>query len=196
MEDISYFYKSIDNSDISLLGYNFKNERIKDEIISKISYHEIKEIDSSFSFKQLLRNQKLDNLLNNNSLKEVSHLIIDLGNLDFSGNVLNGKRHIDNVIEILRKEMYSQNTQNLFKPDDFPNYRLLILSPLNSFATPETRFNFVGGNTPLYTSDFAAVILDDSIEIIKNRFKYNELNKISLENLKNYHYICNYETHK
>jgi len=196
MEDISYFYKSIDNSDISLLGYNFKNERIKDEIISKISYHEIKEIDSSFSFKQLLRNQKLDNLLNNNSLKEVSHLIIDLGNLDFSGNVLNRKRHIDNVIKILRKEMYSQNTQNLFKPDDFPNYRLLILSPLNSFATPETRFNFVGGNTPLYTSDFAAVILDDSIEIIKNRFKYNELNKISLENLKNYHYICNYETHK
>jgi len=189
MEDISYFYKSIDNSDISLLGYNFKNERIKDEIISKISYHEIKEIDSSFSFKQLLRNQKLDNLLNNNSLKEVSHLIIDLGNLDFSGNV-------STLQSILRKEMYSQNTQNLFKPDDFPNYRLLILSPLNSFATPETRFNFVGGNTPLYTSDFAAVILDDSIEIIKNRFKYNELNKISLENLKNYHYICNYETHK
>ena len=196
MEDISYFYKSIDNSDISLLGYNFKNERIKDEIISKISYHEIKEIDSSFSFKQLLRNQKLDNLLNNNSLKEVSHLIIDLGNLDFSGNVLNRKRHIGNVIAILRKEMYSPNSQDLFKPDDFPNYRLLILSPLNSFATSETRFNFVGGNTPLYTSDFAAVILDDSIEIIKNRFKYNELNKISLENLKNYHYICNYETHK
>jgi len=119
MEDISYFYKSIDNSDISLLGYNFKNERIKDEIISKISYHEIKEIDSSFSFKQLLRNQKLDNLLNNNSLKEVSHLIIDLGNLDFSGNVLNRKRHIGNVIAILRKEMYSPNSQDLFKPDDF-----------------------------------------------------------------------------
>ena len=75
MEDISYFYKSIDNSDISLLGYNFKNERIKDEIISKISHYEIKKIDSSFSFKQLIRNQKLDELLNGNPSKEVSHLI-------------------------------------------------------------------------------------------------------------------------
>jgi hypothetical protein len=76
MLDISYFYKSIDNSDISLLGYNFKNERIKDEIISKISYHEIKEIDSSFSFRQLTRNQKLDNILNSDIL-EFMNFILD-----------------------------------------------------------------------------------------------------------------------
>ena len=195
MEDISYFYKFLDTSDISLLGYRFKYERIKDEIISKISYYEIKKIDSSFSFKQLIRNQKLDELLNDNPSKEVSHLIIDLGNLHFIGNGLSRKQHIDNAIEILRKEMYSQNPQNIFKPDDFPNYRLLILSPLNSFESKETMFNFVGGNTPRYVSDFATVIHEDSLEVIKNRFEHNN-NKISLENLKNYYYIRNYETNK
>ena len=62
MEDISYFYKLLDKSDISLLGYRFKYERIKDEIISKISYYEIKKIDSSFSFRSYLRNEKLNQL--------------------------------------------------------------------------------------------------------------------------------------
>lgn len=196
MLDISYFYKSIDNSDISLLGYNFKNERIKDEIISKISHYEIKEIDSSFSFRQLIRNQKLDNVLNNTPSKEISHLVLDLGNIKFSGNVLSRKRHIDDTIDLLRKEMYSQNPSSLFKPDDFPNYRLLLLSPLNSIASKENMFNFVGGNTTLYICDFASVIHKDSLEILKNRFEYNKVNKISLDNLKNYHYICNYETNK
>jgi hypothetical protein len=133
--------------------------------------------------------------LNDNPSKEVSHLIIDLGNLHFIGNGLSRKQHIDNAIEILRKEMYSQNPQNIFKPDDFPNYRLLILSPLNSFESKETMFNFVGGNRPIYVSDFATVIHEDSLEVIKNRFEHNN-NKISLENLKNYYYIRNYETNK
>lgn len=196
MLDISYFYKSIDNSDISLLGYNFKNEGVKDEIISKISYYEIKDIDSSFSFRQLIRNQKLDNVLNNISSKEISHLIVDLGNIKFSENRLSRKQHIDYTIDLLRKEMYSQVSSSLFKPNDFPNYRLLILSPINSFASKETMFNFVGGNTTLYVSDFASIIHDDSLEILKNRFEYNPVNKISLDNLKNYNYICNYETYK
>lgn len=196
MLDISYFYKSIDNSDISLLGYSFKNERVKDEIISKISYYEIKEIDSSFSFKQLIRNQKLDNVLNNISSKEISHLVLDLGNIKFSGNVLSRKQHIDSTIDLLRKEMYSQVSSSLFKPNDFPNFRLLILSPLNSSASKETMFNFVGGNTTLYVSDFASVVREDSLEILKNRFEYNTVDKISLENLKNYNYICNYENYK
>ena len=196
MLDISYFYKSIDNSDISLLGYNFKNERVKDEIISKISHSEIKEIDSSFSFRQLIRNQKLDNVLNSTPSKEISHLILDLKNIKFSENALSRKQHIDYTISLLREEMYSQVSSSLFKPNDFPNFRLLILSPLNSFASKETMFNFVGGNTTLYVSDFASVVREDSLEILKNRFEYNTVNKISLENLKNYHYICNYETNK
>ena len=62
MEDISYFFNILEKSDISLLGYTFKNERIKDEIISKIPHVEIKEIDSSFSFRSYLRNEKLNHL--------------------------------------------------------------------------------------------------------------------------------------
>jgi hypothetical protein len=176
MEDISYFYKFLDTSDISLLGYRFKYERIKDEIISKISYYEIKKIDSSFSFKQFIRNQKLDELLNGNSSKQANYLILDLGNLNFLNNGLSRKKQIDDIIEILRKQMYS---------DDVQNFKLLILSPTLCNSAKENIDSFTSGNSPIYISDFVTVIHEDSLEIIKNRFEHN-VNKISLRNLKDY----------
>jgi len=183
MEDISYFYKLLEKSNISLLGYRFKYERIKDEIISKISYYEINKIDSSFSFKQFIRNQKLDELLNGNPPKQANYLILDLGNLNFLNNPLSRKKQIDDIIEILRKQMYS---------DDVQNFKLLILSPTFCNSAKENIDSFTCGNSPIYISDFVTVIHEDSLEIIKNRFEHN-VNKISLRNLKDYTYICNYE---
>ena len=49
----------IKESDFTLVGYTFKSERIKDEFISNFSYIEIEEIDSSFSFKQFIRDYKI-----------------------------------------------------------------------------------------------------------------------------------------
>ena len=45
----------IEESKFTLIGYTFQDERIKDELISNFNYVEIKEIDSSFSFKSFLR---------------------------------------------------------------------------------------------------------------------------------------------
>lgn len=55
--------KLIERSKITTIGYNFEDERIKDELISNFNCVEIKEIDSSFSFKSFLRNQKLNHIL-------------------------------------------------------------------------------------------------------------------------------------
>jgi len=52
----------IGESTLTLIGYTFKDERIKDELISNFNYVEIKEIDSSFSFKSFLRNEKLNTI--------------------------------------------------------------------------------------------------------------------------------------
>ena len=46
-----YLFELINQSKITLLGYTFKEERIKDEIISKVSHYELPEINSSFSMK-------------------------------------------------------------------------------------------------------------------------------------------------
>jgi hypothetical protein len=55
MKDISYIFDLLKKSDVSLLGYRFKQERIKDEIISKLPHLVVPKIDSSFSFKSFLR---------------------------------------------------------------------------------------------------------------------------------------------
>ena len=57
MKSIEYFFELIQQSNVSLLGYRFKQERLKDEIISKLPHLVVPEIDSSFSFKSFLRDK-------------------------------------------------------------------------------------------------------------------------------------------
>jgi len=67
----------IGESTLTLIGYTFKDERIKDELISNFNYVEIKEIDSSFSFKSFLRNEKLNTIsLNAFWFKKINYKII------------------------------------------------------------------------------------------------------------------------
>ena len=49
--EIDYLFDLLKQSDISLLGYTFKQERLKDEIISKLPHVVNHEIYSSFYFK-------------------------------------------------------------------------------------------------------------------------------------------------
>ena len=52
--------------------------------------------------------------------------------------------------------------------------------------------NFSGGSQPIYMSDVAIVMQDESMKIIKNRFDHNDID-VSYHKLKDYNYICNYE---
>lgn len=61
MKPTEYLFELINNSNISLLGYSYKDERIKDEIISKVSHYELPEIDSSFSMRFFYPLYILDN---------------------------------------------------------------------------------------------------------------------------------------
>ncbi len=49
MESIEYLYDLVDKSDVSVLGYTYKSERIKDEFISRLPHLKIGEVDTSFS---------------------------------------------------------------------------------------------------------------------------------------------------
>jgi hypothetical protein len=180
MVDIGYFFNTLKNSDISLLGYTFKHERIKDEIISKIPHSVISGIDSSFSFKSWIRNEKINHLLEGTKLPK--WVLLDVNDIKAINNSdLSRSRQIKHVIETIRQDMY--------KDDMPPAYKLLILSPI--FTTPVKIYNFLGGNSAGYLSDFIVTISEDNLEVIKNR--YDIQRKISLDNLKNYQYICDYE---
>lgn len=60
MKDIKDLFDLVKQSEMTLIGYTFKDERVKDELVSNFNYIEIEKIDSSFSFKRFIRDVKLD----------------------------------------------------------------------------------------------------------------------------------------
>ena len=190
MEDINYFFNILEKSDISLLGYSFKNERVKDEIISKIPHVEIQEIDSSFSFKNYLRDEKLKYLFEGSDMSDIKvpkWFVLDINNIT-SKLLINKVKLIKEVLNNIRRYMYSDT----YGIED-PFYKLLITCTLQKTTSDFGIHSFIGGNTPIYISDFVCAINDNNnLNVLKNRHDDND-KKISLGGLKDYTYIYNYE---
>jgi hypothetical protein len=189
MKDIDYLFDLLKKSDFSLLGYRFKQERIKDEIISKLPHRVVPEIDSSFSFKSFLRDLKLQSILETGeTVKNPEYLVLDLNNIRFKNDVLGSRQNqIGSILNKIREDMYF---------DSKVPYKLLILTTLYSSGLKNVDdasiTNFSGGSQPIYMSDVAIVMQDESMKVIKNRFDHNDID-VSYEKLKDYNYICNYE---
>lgn len=188
MKSIEYFFELIQKSNVSLLGYRFKQERLKDEIISKLPHLVVPEIDSSFSFKSYLRDLKLQSILETgDTVNNPEYLVLDLNEIRFKSDDLGGRQiQIGNILNKIREDMYSG--------PELP-YKLLILTSLYSSGKnidDNSITNFSGGSQPIYMSDVAIVIQDESMKVIKNRFDHNDID-ISYNKLKDYNYICNYE---
>jgi len=197
MKSIEYFFELIQKSDISLLGYRFKQERLKDEIISKLPHLVVPEINSSFSFKSFLRDLKLQSILETGeTVNNPEYLVLDLNNIsidNFKWKDLGGRQNqIGNILNKIREDMYS-NYSGVYPQT--PPYKLLILTSLYSSGKnvdDASITNFSGGNKPIYISDVAIVMQEESMKVIKNRFDDNNID-ISYNKLKDYNYICNYE---
>jgi hypothetical protein len=188
MKNIEYFFELIQKSNISLLGYRFKQERLKDEIISKLPHLVVPEINSSFSFKSFLRNLKLQSILETgDTVNNPEYLVLDLNNIKFDTKDLGGRQtQIKNIINKVREDMFHPETIH---------YKLLILTSLYSSGKnvdDASITNFSGGNQPIFMSDVAIVMQEESMKVIKNRFDHNDID-ISYNKLKDYNYICNYE---
>lgn len=188
MKIIEYFFELIQQSNVSLLGYRFKQERLKDEIISKLPHLVVPEINSSFSFKSYLRDLKLQSILETgDTVNNPEYLVLDLNNIKFDTKDLGSRQtQIKNIINKVREDM--------FHPEII-HYKLLILTSLYSSGKnfdDDSITNFSGGSRPIYMSDVAIVMQDESMKVIKNRFDDNNID-ISYNKLKDYNYICNYE---
>jgi len=189
MKGIEYFFELIQKSNVSLLGYRFKQERLKDEIISKLPHLVVPEIDSSFSFKSYLRDLKLKSILETgDAVNNPEYLVLDLNEIIFKSDDLGGRQNqIGNILNKIREDMYSG--------PELP-YKLLILTSLYSSGLKNVNdvniTNFSGGSQPIYMSDVAVVMREESMKVLKNRFDDNNID-ISYNKLKDYNYICNYE---
>lgn len=191
MEDINYFFNTLEKSDISLLGYSFKNERIKDEIISKIPHVEIQEINSSFSFKTYLRDEKLKYLFDGSGKSDIKvpkWFVLDISNIT-SKFLIEKVKLIRTTLEGIRSDMYSETYP------ESPSYKLLVTCPLQRTSSDFDINSFIGGSTPIYISDFVCAMTENInfLQVMKNRHDDHDKMKISLDRLKDYNYIRNYE---
>ncbi len=188
MKNIEYFFELIQKSNISLLGYRFKQERLKDEIISKLPHLVVPEINSFFYFKYFLRDLKLQSILETgDTVNNPEYLVLDLNNIKFDTKDLGSRQtQIKNVINKVREDMFHPETIH---------YKLLMLTSLYSSGKnvdDASITNFSGGSQPIYMSDVSVVMQEESMKVIKNRFDHNDID-ISYNKLKDYNYICNYE---
>lgn len=150
-------FNLIDQSKLTLIGYTFHDERIKNELISNFNYVEIEEINSSsFNIKSFLRNLKLDQILNGQ--KVFDYILLDLINIrtPLDHNPFWSKPHfIRQVLETLR-----ENTK----------YKIIISSPLNRDMKGDDMTSFVGGSGPVYISDLVVTLKGNTARVTKNRF--------------------------
>ena len=131
-------------------------------MISNFNYVEIREIDSSFSFKSFLRNEKLNHILDDG--KKFDYILLDLNNIlptayDPS-KVFNRVGFIRNVLEKLRERIWVEGE---------PQYKIIITSPVNKNLENDDIGNFIGGDRPIYMSELAMVINGEKVKVIKNR---------------------------
>ena len=150
----------IEESPLTLIGYTFKDERIKDELISNFNYVEIKEIDSSFSFKSFLRNEKLNQVLD--SGKEFDYILLDLNNIrpTYDGvSKWDKSSFIRNVLEKLRERIWVEGE---------PQYKIIVTSPVHNGPNDDIG-SFIGGNQPIYMSDLVVVLKSEIARVIKNK---------------------------
>jgi len=189
MKDINYLFDLLKQSNVSLLGYTFRQERLKDEIISKLPHVVIPEIDSSFSFKSFLRDLKLKSILETGEIvNNPEYFVLDLNNIrSVESDIIGRQRQIKSIVNNIVVSSMSMSH----------SYKLLLLTTLYKSGTNTDNSditNFSGGSQPIYMSDIAIVMKDKSMKVIKNRFGNDGDDiLISFDKLKEYNYICNYE---
>jgi hypothetical protein len=152
---------------------------------------EIQEIDSSFSFKSFLRNEKLNHLFEEGNLpnSNAKWFVLDINNIT-SKLLIDKAKLIRTTLEGIRSDMYSRPSFSAYPEKPF--YKLIITCPLQRTSSDFDINSFSGGSTPIYISDFVCTINDDnSLFVLKNR--HDSGKKISLGGLKDYTYIYNYE---
>jgi len=177
MEEIDYLYDLISKTETTLIGYRFSDERIKDEIISNLGGTKTIDLSSSFSMKSILRDIKIDQVLNEE--EKIDYLLLDINDIrnsyiekrNFTNDDINRAGIIKNTIYDIRDCLRDSRNGK-----DINDIKLIITCPLQSNGLNKDNNMidaFMGGSTPLYLADLAMVITQQSgdkvIQVIKNR---------------------------
>ena len=178
METLDYLYDLISVNEVTLIGYRFLDERIKDEIISNLGRTKTIDLSSSFSMKSIIRDMKIGQVLNDE--QKIDYLLIDISDIR---NLFRERNSFTNedivpISSAIEETIYPireclRDSRNGKKICDI---KLIITCPLNTTMSSSHKSgldSFMGGSTPLYCSDLGLMITQKNdekiIKIIKNR---------------------------
>lgn len=170
MEEI---YNLIDRSKFTLVGYNFRDQKLKDYFMSKIPYFEIKEINTYFSLTSLIREVKIESLFKDVDVPK--YILIDINNT----TSLSDK----NIIFFSIRSIILEFSKLL----SISGFKLIVTIPTYAGLSKDS-ICISGGNSLMYISDLVLNINDNCINVVKNRYGNNIKIPIDLND-----YICDNE---
>jgi hypothetical protein len=178
MKSIEYLYDLVGRSDFTTIGYTFQDEKLKDELISRLPNFRLKELSSSFSFnnirqeiKQKVRENRLDCLLDNTDefidIPNFDYLVVDLEDIPPSGK--------DDGDVSMHRSIQLRNLLENLRSDSIKNdYKVIFTTVTYKTMTDDPMDQLKGGSYGMYMADLVLMIKDGIAKITKNRFGYND----------------------
>lgn len=178
--DAETLYELINQSDLTLIGYTHKDERIKDALLSKINPIQVGRVKASFNIKQHLRDVKIDEVLSSRPFYNGKLVHIDLNDIEIEENK-EGTLYRAKVLRRFVNELREQCAGI--------GYKAIMTSVLYQTMSNDTQVhNFMGGSAPMYASDLVIKFENGNLKVIKNRYGKDNLD-ISSDKLKKMLYI-------
>jgi len=182
----------MDLSRFTVIGYDFRSEMIKDELMSKLPSLKLEIVDSSFSLRAEIiretRERKADFLLEGKEYDIPRFAVIDMTAF---------RLNMDNYAQMSRfSERIRQEATEM-------DMQAIVIKPVNSSPDDGSDIISIGPNQLMYVADLAISITGDKeyrtrssrIKVLKNRYSHHDQKmNISLEEAKDFKYISTHET--
>ena len=182
----------MDLSRFTVIGYDFRSEEIKDELISKLPSLKLKIVDSSFSLRAEIvretRERKSDFLLEGKEYDIPRFAVIDMTAFRLN---MDNYTQMSRFAERIRREATEMNMP------------AIVIKPVNSSPGDGSDSISIGPSQLMYVADLAISITGDReyrtrssrIKVLKNRYSHHDQKmNVSLEEAKDFKYISTHET--
>ena len=186
MKSIEYLYGLVGQSNFTTIGYTHQDEKLKDELISRLPNFRLKELSSSFSFnnikqeiKQKVRENRLDCLFDNTKefidIPNFDYLVVDLEDISPSGKddgyvSMHRSIQLKNLLVNLRSDSIENDYKVIFTT---PTYKTISDDRISRELHDSTE-QLKCGSSGMYMADLVLMIKDGIAKITKNRFGYND----------------------
>lgn len=196
MESLQYLYELMEKDcSIAVLGYRAEHEQLKDEFVSRLNHYKIEEINSSFDVLSIVRDIKINSVINGDKF---DWLVLDINdvvlNRKDNDNYMGRPKELRSILEKFRTEIHKKFEEDnktefgldfddplAHQPIEFnPNFRLLVTTPMYKspgFSKDTIVQKFSSGDSTLYISDLVfhfdsgdKLFSSPHIKVIKCRF--------------------------